>query len=352
MSLPDYDPDDLDALRPTITPLDDRPPWPMEPKSCNITSPEPAGSEPHNEPATESTCPSPTSSPKTPESEPGSPSSSSASAPTPSESAPSTPENSPTNYRRIPLHLIDADPNQNDRLDAADAHLDWLTADIQARGQRTPILVRSVADRYELVAGYRRVAALRRLGTVDVVAQIIQAPDDVRAIERYLENACRSNLTPLEEAAAVADIVTTLAGDVDAAAARLNRSRAWIDARLELVNLDPRLTRLLHDGSLSAAAARELNRITNDDALSIAIQSAETSGINARTARYFRQQADSLITSPPLNLPARELPAAAGDPPTVMIACYSCEVPWPMTDCRTAWLCPDCIAAIRTAKAP
>lgn len=99
-----------------------------------------------------------------------------------------------------PAHVIDERPV--DRLDVSD--VEDLRASIEANGQTVPILVRrhpTLPDRYLLVYGARRLAAIRESEQVDKVrALIANLDDDSALVAQVAENTARRDLSFIERA--------------------------------------------------------------------------------------------------------------------------------------------------------
>ncbi len=109
---------------------------------------------------------------------------------------------------------------------------------IKVNGILQPPVVRPVGRGFEVVAGERRWQAAKALGMEWILCRVIEA-DDERARELTLvENIDRENLTPLEEAAEIAELVKIHGGDAREVAARIGRSRHFVKSRLALSRLD------------------------------------------------------------------------------------------------------------------
>ena len=134
-----------------------------------------------------------------------------------------------------------------------------LTASIREVGVLQPILVRPAAeDRFELIAGERRWRAAKRAGLVSIPA-IVKTTTDVHSLEQALvENLHRSDLNPLEEAAAYQQLIEDFQLTHDELAKRMGKSRAGITNTLRLFQLPPSVQRLVAEGQLSAGHARAL----------------------------------------------------------------------------------------------
>ena len=133
-----------------------------------------------------------------------------------------------------------------------------LAFSIKEIGLLQPLVVRKVDSGYELVAGERRLRAAKRAGLKTVPALVRQTGDDAMLRDALLENLHRSQLTPLEEAAAYQQLLADFGCTQDELAARLGRSRPQITNTLRLLNLPPAVQRRVAAGVLSAGHARAL----------------------------------------------------------------------------------------------
>jgi ParB family transcriptional regulator, chromosome partitioning protein len=132
-------------------------------------------------------------------------------------------------------------------------------------GLLQPIVVRKVGeDDYELVMGERRWRAAQQAGLETIPAIVRETGDDAMLRDALLENLHRSQLNPLEEAAAYAQLLEDFDCTHDELASRIGRSRPQISNTLRLLRLTPAVQRRLAAGVLSAGHARSLLAI--DDA--------------------------------------------------------------------------------------
>lgn len=157
----------------------------------------------------------------------------------------------------VPIGDITKNPNQP-RVHFDEDALDELTASIAQVGVLQPILVRPVGSQYELIAGERRWRAAQRAGLTTVPA-VVRTTSDMSSVEHALvENLHRSDLTPLEEAAAYQQLIEDFELTHDDLAQRVGKSRSTITNTLRLLGLPPVVQHLLADGKLSAGHARAL----------------------------------------------------------------------------------------------
>jgi ParB family chromosome partitioning protein len=126
-------------------------------------------------------------------------------------------------------------------------------------GLLQPVVVRPLgSDRYELIMGERRLRAAREAGFVAIPAIVRATGDDALLRDALLENLHRSQLNPLEEAAAYDQLLQDFGCTHDELAGRIGRSRPQISNTLRLLKLPPSVQRRVAAGVLSAGHARAL----------------------------------------------------------------------------------------------
>lgn len=133
-----------------------------------------------------------------------------------------------------------------------------LADSISEVGLLQPIVVRPVANHYELVMGERRLRASRHAGLVTIPA-IIRATEEHDLLrDALLENLHRVQLNPLEEAAAYQQMLDDFGCTQEELAGRIKRSRPQISNTIRLLRLPSPVQRRVAAGVLSAGHARAL----------------------------------------------------------------------------------------------
>jgi ParB family chromosome partitioning protein len=133
-----------------------------------------------------------------------------------------------------------------------------LLASLATAGQQMPIVVAAVADepdRYLVIDGYKRVAALEQLGrdTVEAVVWPLAAAAAL-TLARSIQMSVR--LTALEEGWLLAELEEHFGYGLEELARRFDRSVGWVTRRLALVDLLPQgVQQQVRDGKLSAHVA-------------------------------------------------------------------------------------------------
>ncbi|WP_426593859.1 ParB/RepB/Spo0J family partition protein [Cellulomonas sp. McL0617] len=160
-------------------------------------------------------------------------------------------------FAELPVLSIRPNPRQPRTVFDEDA-LDELVGSIREIGVLQPIVVRDAGDGYELIMGERRWRATQLAGLATVPAIIRDTDDGDLLRDALLENLHRSQLNPLEEAAAYQQLLDDFGCTHEELATRISRSRPQISNTLRLLKLPPLVQRRVAAGVLSAGHARAL----------------------------------------------------------------------------------------------
>ncbi len=140
-----------------------------------------------------------------------------------------------------------------------------LVHSIREVGLLQPVVVRRTGDEaYELIMGERRWRASQEAGRDTIPAIVRETDDNDMLRDALLENLHRSQLNPLEEAAAYGQLLEDFGCTHEELAQRIGRSRPQISNTLRLLKLSPAVQRRVAAGVLSAGHARALLAV--DDA--------------------------------------------------------------------------------------
>ena len=167
-------------------------------------------------------------------------------------------ENEGITVRELPLSAISPNPRQPRGVFDED-ELDGLAASIRDMGVLQPIVVRPLGDeRYELIAGERRLRASKLAGLTRIPAVVRATEESDLLKEALVENIHRVQLNPLEEAAAYQQLLDDFEFTQEELARRLGKSRPTISNSLRLLGLPPSVQRKVAAGVISAGHAKAL----------------------------------------------------------------------------------------------
>ena len=163
----------------------------------------------------------------------------------------------------IDINLISPNPKQP-RTVFDEAALKELMVSIKEIGILQPPVVREVSGgRYELIMGERRYRAAKAVGLKTIPVIIRQTPDNELLREALIENIHRSQLNPLEEGAAYAQLLSDFNCTHEELAIKLGRSRPHLSNTMRLLSLPPTVQNRVALGIISAGHARALLGLTD-----------------------------------------------------------------------------------------
>ena len=185
-------------------------------------------------------------------------------------------------FAEIPLTQIVPNPRQPRQAFDED-EMSELVHSIQEVGLLQPVIVRSTGvGTYELVMGERRWRATREAGLDTIGAIVRDTSDDDLLRDALLENLHRSQLNPLEEAAAYQQLLDDFGCTHEELAERIGRSRPQISNTLRLLKLSPTVQRRVAAGVLSAGHARALVAVSNSEIQERLAQRVVAEGLSVR----------------------------------------------------------------------
>ncbi len=166
-------------------------------------------------------------------------------------------------YQEIPLDQI-IEPDGRLRMEINEDGIEELAKSIASLGLRQAIEVVPRDEKYEIVYGERRVLAHRALGKETIWAKIVDLSEDQIAMIRATENVARSDLSPIEEAAAFRDLKDRFMLNIDQIAKKVGRSYSNVKRRLELLKMSKEVQKAVHRGEINISVAMELWGCTDD----------------------------------------------------------------------------------------
>lgn len=148
-----------------------------------------------------------------------------------------------------------------------------LAASIKQQGLMQPIIVRKIIgsnDKYEVIAGERRLRAakLAQLSTVPVIIKVVD--DENAAIMALVENIQREDLNPLEEARGLKRLLDEFALTHEQISDVIGRSRSATSNLLRLLNLAMPVQEMLLNNQIDMGHARALLSLPTIEQIQIA----------------------------------------------------------------------------------
>ena len=142
--------------------------------------------------------------------------------------------------------------------------LNELASSIKQYGIIQPLVLRSLGDRFEIIAGERRYKAACMLGLKTVPAIIMTLNDTDAAEIALIENIQRKDLTAIEEAKSYKQILSLGNIKQQELAKKIGKNQSTISNKLRLLNLSLKVQNALLENQISERHARSLLRIKNE----------------------------------------------------------------------------------------
>ncbi|MDR0652034.1 MAG: ParB/RepB/Spo0J family partition protein [Synergistaceae bacterium] len=169
----------------------------------------------------------------------------------------------------VSVDMVEPNPFQP-RRELGEQEIAELSESIKEFGVLQPILVRQIGQRHELIAGERRLRASKLAGLKSIPAIVVDAEPLHQQIIALVENIQRKNLSSIEEAASLQDILSKTGWSQSELSRRMGRSQASIANKLRLLRLDPAVQELVFTGKLGERQARALLSLSPEDQVTLA----------------------------------------------------------------------------------
>jgi ParB family chromosome partitioning protein len=181
--------------------------------------------------------------------------------------------------------------------------LEELAASIREHGMIQPLIVTQQGpERYQLIAGERRLEASRMAGLA-MVPVIVKEATPQQVLELALvENIQRADLNPLEEAAAFQQLVEEFGLTQEQVAERVGKSRVAVTNILRLLRLPAEVKQALADGAIREGHARALLALPTTEAQVAALRTVASKALSVRQAEELVRR---LLAEPPAKKPAQ-----------------------------------------------
>jgi ParB family chromosome partitioning protein len=160
----------------------------------------------------------------------------------------------------VPLEHIQQNPYQPRKTFDPD-DLASLSASVKSHGILQPLVVRTIAGGYQLIAGERRLRAARDAGLATVPVHVVDFNDQQTLEAALVENIQRADLNPIEKAQGFKDYLDRFGLSQEQLARRLGLSRTTICNLVNLLELQPEVQEAVRVNQISEAHAKLLKGV-------------------------------------------------------------------------------------------
>lgn len=162
-----------------------------------------------------------------------------------------------------------------------------LAENIKANGLINPITVRPCGNRYEVVAGHRRLSACKIAGKIKI-ACVVRELDDRQTFEvMAAENLERADVDPVDEAIFITRYMEQTGKSIPEIAESVKRSPQWVTSRLAVGQMPEYMRDYLKNGQLKLGVALVLAQIDNESTRHVWTDLAVRDGASIAQAEFW-----------------------------------------------------------------
>ncbi len=186
----------------------------------------------------------------------------------------------------IDPYSIDPNPNQPRKFFTDEAIL-RLADSIKLHGLIQPLTVRESEKGYELIAGERRLRAVKLLGFEKVPCVISNVDSTESAHLAIIENIQRENLNMFEQANAILNLIRIHCLTQEKIATELSCSQSYIANKIRLLKLSDEEREIIIENNLSERHARALLRVKDENKRFSALKNIVKRALNVASAEDY-----------------------------------------------------------------
>jgi ParB family chromosome partitioning protein len=205
----------------------------------------------------------------------------------------------------LAIDRIDHNPHQPRQVFDPE-ELRRLAESLSAHGLLQPVVVRRVDDRYQVIAGERRLRAAKQAGWTEVPVNVVEADDQQVAELAIVENLQRKDLSPLEKAASFQRYLDQYRATQEELAGRLKIDRSTIANLIRLLELPETVQDALRRGKVTQGHARALLPLGEEREQIAFCERIQREGLNVRQTEEMVQELIAAADHGPLAVVGRD----------------------------------------------
>lgn len=207
----------------------------------------------------------------------------------------------------VNVSLLDPNPHQPRKTFDAE-EITQLCESVKTHGILQPIVVRHQGERYQVIAGERRLRAAQEAGLQSVPVHVVNFNDQEAFEAALIENIQRSDLNPIEKALGFKDYLDRFGMNHDELAKRLGLARSTVSNLVNLLDLAPEVQEGIRTNQISEAHAKLLKGIRSKErqvalfkqivAMGLSVKATETLVRDRKVAEEKEEEAKQETPSP------------------------------------------------------
>jgi len=244
--------------------------------------------------------------------------------------------------KMVPIDLVDP-PREMDRRTIDPEKVRELAESIREEGLLQAIIVNKTGDRYEVIAGHRRLLATRMLGSTEIRATVKEVSEREVAVLRAIENSQREDLTPIEKANTYKRLMMKHGMTRKEVARQMGLNIMTVLKYLKLLELPDYIQDMVDKTEIGINVAVKLNEIDDEELKMYYTENAREHGITIKVAElwvsdYMATKQAQYYTSDRGGVD-EEIKVV---PKPIYITCFCCLGPTNVMETSNVQICKDC----------
>jgi len=243
--------------------------------------------------------------------------------------------------KTIKIELVD-EPSSSVRININDREIYELSESIKEVGLIESVVVVEKGERFEIVAGHRRLLACREAGLPTIRCFVAKLNPTDMALVKATENLQKVGLTSVEEGGIYGELYDKEGLTINQIANKMGRSATHVKRMIDILRMDELVIKAIHEGKISIAVAEQLERIDDKKEklryLDIAVE-------NGASSRVVKMWVEDLRKSLQYINNRDEIPPPDVDyivPQKSYGACEMCDKAVEYKNIRMIKVCPEC----------
>lgn len=250
-------------------------------------------------------------------------------------------------FQLIPLNIID-DPEAPMRDDLTPESVGDLVSSIKQVGLIEPVVVRPKKNRFEVIAGHRRLLACKIVPLPEVPSYVMNVDDASTDQIKLHENFYRKDIDPIEEGRFLVHMRDKYNYSLTELAKVVGMSESYVKQRVAIFDYPDDILVALKESVINFSVARELANISDDDVRGMYLTYAVENGVTpAVAAQWRREWATNQQTGSP-DTPKNPDEAPSSIPIPHSVACAICQESVFLKDAKLLYAHHSCWTKINT----
>ncbi len=234
------------------------------------------------------------------------------------------------------------DPENAMRTDFDPQAMAELMDSMQRTGLLQPILIKKHGDKFEVIAGHRRLTAARKLGWELINTIVIDAQSVDAELMKVHENLIRENVHILDEALYLQQLKTSKNLTNEQVASLIHRSRSYVETRINCLVYPPELLEALKANEINITVAEQLARILDEKLRIHYLRHAVESGASGVIVKQWADSCTMLDETPASDNNSEEKSTIVPHVDNAIMECAVCNTKHDFTKTRVVRICFGC----------